>query len=144
VKVEAYLRDGQPPIPGVLAFIDNAVNTTSGTVMLKGEFPNTDRKLWPGQFVHVVVTVRERPDSVVVPATAVQIGQSGSFVFVVTADNKAEQRAVTVEFEAGSEAVIATGLSGGERVVTAGQLRLVPGAAVSIKKDEPNATGGKE
>lgn len=145
VKVEAYLRDGQPPIPGVLAFIDNAVNITSGTVMLKGEFPNTDRKLWPGQFVDVVITVRERPDSVVVPSTAVQTGQSGSFVFVVTADNKAEQRPVTIEFEAGNEAVIAKGLTGGERVVTAGQLRLVPGAAVSIKKDEPTtATGGKE
>jgi multidrug efflux system membrane fusion protein len=145
VKVEAYLRDGQPAIPGVLAFIDNAVNTTSGTVLLKGEFPNTDRKLWPGQFVDVVLTVRERPDSVVVPVVAVQTGQSGPFVFVVTADNKAEQRPVTVEFEAGNEAVIAKGLAGGERVVTAGQLRLVPGAAVSIKKDEPSApAGGKE
>lgn len=145
LKVEAYLRDGQPPIPGVLAFIDNAVNITSGTVMLKGEFPNTDRKLWPGQFVDVVITVRERPDSVVVPSAAVQTGQSGSFVFVVTADNKAEQRPVTIEFEAGNEAVIAKGLSGGERVVTAGQLRLVPGAAVSIKKDEPTTlAGGKE
>ena len=145
VKVEAYLRDGQPPIPGVLAFIDNAVNTTSGTVLLKGEFPNTDRKLWPGQFVDVLLTVRERPDSVVVPAVAVQTGQGGAFVFVVTADNKAEQRPVTVEFEAGNEAVIAKGLAGGERVVTAGQLRLVPGAAVSVKKDEPTTpAGGQE
>jgi len=145
VKVEAYLRDGQPPIPGVLAFIDNAVNTASGTVMLKGEFSNADRKLWPGQFVDVVITVRDRPDSVVVPTAALQTGQNGTFVFVVTADNKADLRAVTVEFEAGNEAIIAQGLSAGERVVTAGQLRLVPGAAVSIKKDEPNTpAGGKE
>lgn len=145
VKVEAYLRDGQPPIPGVLAFIDNAVNTASGTVMLKAEFPNTDRKLWPGQFVDVVITVRERANSVVVPTAAVQTGQNGSYVYVVTAENRAEQRPVTVEFETGNEAVIADGLTGGERVVTAGQLRLVPGAAVTIKTDEPNTSaGGKE
>jgi len=145
LKVEAYLRDGQPPIAGVLAFIDNAVNTTSGTVMLKGEFPNEDRTLWPGQFVDVLLTVRERPESVVVPVAAVQNGQSGAFVFVVTAENKAEQRPVTVEFEVDGEAVIAKGLTGGERVVTAGQLRLVPGAAVTVKKDEPNSPArGKE
>ena len=137
LKVEAYLRDGQPPIPGVLAFIDNAVNTTSGTVQLKAEFPNTDRKLWPGQFVDVVLTVREEPDRVVIPATAVQAGQNGTFVFMVTAEKKAELRPVTVEFETGGEAVITKGLNGGESVVTTGQLRLVSGAAVDVKPDGP-------
>lgn len=135
LTVEAYLRDGQPPIPGALAFVDNAVNATSGTVQLKAEFPNTDRKLWPGQIVDVVLTVRREPDRVVVPAAAVQAGQTGPFVFLVTADKTAELRPVTVEFETGGEAVIASGLAGGETVVTSGQLRLVPGAAVEAKAD---------
>jgi len=140
LKVEAYLRDSKTPILGVLSFVDNAVNSGSGTILLKAEFPNADRKLWPGQFVDVVLTIRERTDSVVVPAAAVQAGQKGSFVFVVTPDRKAELRPVTVEFEVGNEAVIATGLSGGETVVIQGQLRLVAGAAVSVK---PAAEAGK-
>jgi multidrug efflux system membrane fusion protein len=133
LKVEAYLRDGEPPIEGRLAFIDNAVNTGSGTVLLKAEFPNKDRKLWPGQFLDVVLTVRDRPDSVTVPATAVQSGQKGNFLFVVTPDRKAELRPVAVAFEVGADAVIASGLSAGETVVTEGQLRLVHGTKVEVK-----------
>jgi membrane fusion protein, multidrug efflux system len=133
LKVEADLRAGGKPVPGVLAFIDNAVNPTSGTVQLKAEFPNTDRKLWPGQFVDVVLTVGVRPDSVVVPAAAVQAGQQGSYVFVVTADKTAELKPVTVAFETDGDIVLASGLSGGETVVTDGQLRLVSGTKVEVK-----------
>lgn len=132
LKVEAFLHGGEA-VPGTLAFIDNAVNTGSGTVQLKAEFPNADRRLWPGQFVDVVLTVRERPDSVVVPAAAVQTGQQGQYVFVVTADRKAAMRPVTVAFEHGHEAVIASGLDGTETVVAEGQLRLTDGTAVDVK-----------
>ena len=133
LAVDAHLRDGEKPDRGTLAFIDNAVNTGSGTVQLKAEFPNADRKLWPGQFVDVVLTVGERPNSVVVPAAAVQAGQQGAFVFVVGADKKAELRSVKVAFEADGMAVIASGLAGDETVVTEGQLRLVSGTPVAVK-----------
>lgn len=139
LKVEAFLRNGEPSIVGKLAFIDNAVNAGSGTVMLKAEFPNVDRKLWPGQFVDVVLTVRERPDSVVVPSTAVQSGQKGTYVFAVTAQKTVEMRPVTVAFEFGDESVIASGLSAGETVVTEGQLRLIAGAKVDVKSGEKPA-----
>ncbi len=138
--VEAYLRDGEPPIGGVLAFIDNAVNTGSGTVQLKAEFANADRKLWPGQFVDVVLTVRDRPDSCIVPTAAVQSGQKGAYVFVVTGDTVRLQ-AVTVAFDTSTGTVIATGLSGDETVVIEGQLRLIDGTKVSVKNPAP---GGAE
>jgi len=138
VSVAARLRDEPTPIPGTLAFIDNAVNTGSGTVLLKAEYPNADRSLWPGEFVDVVVTVREQPDCVVVPTTAVQVGQVGSFVYIVTGA-VAELRPVTVAFEVGDEAVVSSGLRGGETVVTDGHLRLVSGAKVAVKSNDPVA-----
>jgi multidrug efflux system membrane fusion protein len=145
LRVEAQLRDGEPPISGALAFIDNAVNVGSGTVQLKAEFPNLDRKLWPGQFVDVVLTVADRPDSVVVPLSAVQSGQKGSYVYAVTADGKAELRVVTVAFESGADAVIATGLKGDETVVIDGQLRLTNGTPVRLPAVESaSVTGAKQ
>lgn len=143
LKVEAYLREGEAPVIGALAFIDNAVNTTSGTVQLKAEFANTDRKLWPGQFIDVVLTIGERTDSVVVPTSAVQSGQQGPYVYVVSKDKKAELKPVTVAFEAGDEAVIATGLSGGETVVAEGQLRVVRGGKVDPKPATPPPAAAK-
>jgi multidrug efflux system membrane fusion protein len=141
LKVEAFLRNGEPPVAGVLAFIDNAVDPGTGTVQLKAEFKNEDHKLWPGQFVDVVLTIRERPGSVVVPAAAVQSGQQGAYVFVVTPEKTAEMRRVTVGFEVGGEAVIASGLDGGETVVLAGQLRLARGVRVTVK-DAPARSAG--
>jgi multidrug efflux system membrane fusion protein len=111
------------------------VDPETGTVQLKAEFANADRTLWPGQFVDVVLTLSERPDSVVVPAAAVQAGQQGSYVYAVTADGRAELRPVAVAFEAGGEAVIASGLTGRETVVVEGQLRLAPGVKVAVKED---------
>lgn len=133
VRVESHLRGGESPVAGTLAFVDNAVTTASGTVQLKAEFPNTDQALWPGQFVDVVLVIRDRPDSVVVPAGAIQTGQQGSYVYVVTAEKTAELRTVMVAFEFEGQAVIEAGLKAGETVVVEGQLRLTNGTKVDPK-----------
>lgn len=138
LKVEADLRGGEPLAVGELTFIDNAADLTTGTVQFKATFANEDQKLWPGLFVDVVVTLGERPNSVVVPSAALQAGQQGQYVYVVTADKKAEVRPVTVLFEDKGEAVITAGLSGGESVVVEGQLRLSPGAKVDPKPLQGN------
>jgi membrane fusion protein, multidrug efflux system len=148
LRVEAHVRGGGTPVDGTLAFIDNAVTPESGTVQLKAEFPNADQALWPGQFVDVVLVIRERPGSVVVPAPAIQTGQQGSYVYVVTAAGAAEMRPVAVAFEADGLAVIDSGLSSGETVVVEGQLRLTNGTKVDPKpaparpSDPAVVTGG--
>lgn len=136
LKAEADLRAGGPPIAGKLAFIDNAVDPTTGTVQLKAEFPNQDQALWPGQFVDVVLTVDRRTDAVVVPTAVVQSGPKGQYVYAVK-DGVAELRPVTVAFELGGEAVIASGLAGDEAVVLEGHLRVAPGAKVEVKGGGP-------
>ncbi|MFO0822899.1 MAG: efflux RND transporter periplasmic adaptor subunit [Gemmataceae bacterium] len=133
LKAEVDLRGGGPLASGTLEFIDNAVDVGTGTIQCKAIFTNSDRKLWPGLFVDVTLTLGERPESVVVPAAAVQTGQQGQYVFVVSADDKAEVRPVTVAFEAGSETVLAYGLKGGETVIVDGQLRVAPGGKVDVK-----------
>jgi len=122
-----------PPSTGKITFIDNAVDTTTGTIKVKGTFPNDDHRLWPGQFVNVNVTLTSDPNAIVVPSMAVQTGQQGTYVFVVKPDKTAELRPVTVARAAGDRSVIASGLKAGETVVTDGQIRLVPGSRVSIK-----------
>ena len=129
--VEAQVA-GSPSATGRLSFIDNAVDTTTGTVRLKATFANEDRALWPGQFVEVQLTLSIEAGAVVVPSQAVQPGQSGNFVYVLTEKGTVEQRPVSVGRTAGGESVIAEGLAGGETVVTAGQLRLNPGSRVSV------------
>lgn len=146
VKVTARPRGATIQATGELTFIDNTADTLTGTVQFKATFPNTDQKLWPGLFVDVVVHLGQRPESVVIPATAVQTGQRGSYVYVVTPEQKAEYRSVTVAFEEHGEAVIAAGLTGGETVVVEGQLRLAPGVKVEVKgtkgvPDSPASTG---
>lgn len=144
LKVEADLRGGGPLASGTLEFIDNTVDPTTGTLQCKAFFANDDRKLWPGLFVDVTLTLGERPDSVVVPASAVQAGQQGSYVYIVGPDGKAEARIVTVAFEAGTETVIATGLKGGETVITDGQLRVAPGVKVDVKNPTKNPAKNPE
>lgn len=135
VKVEAIPADAtEPPSQGVLTFIDNAVDSTTGTIKLKATYVNSDRRLWPGQFVNVVVTLASQPNAIVVPNEAVQSGQQGPYVFVVKPDLTAESRLVTPGRVIGGETVIEKGLQPGEKVVTDGQLRLVPGAKVQIKE----------
>jgi multidrug efflux system membrane fusion protein len=133
LKVRAVPQDGGVPAEGELTFVDNAVNTSTGTIQLKGTFANKDGRLWPGQFVDVVLTLGTEADAVVAPASAVQTGQNGSYVFVVKSDLTVETRPVTVNRIQGTVAVITKGLAGGERVVTDGQLRLSPGTLVEIK-----------
>jgi len=124
----------QPAAVGSLTFIDNNVDRTTGTVLLKATFPNTDRRLWPGGFVNTILKLTTRHDVVVIPSAAIQTGQSGQHVFIVSSDNRAELRPVVTGAQVGDQTVIESGLSGGERVVTDGQMRLVSGAAVTIKQ----------
>jgi multidrug efflux system membrane fusion protein len=117
---------------GVLTFVDNAVDMTTGTIKLKGTFPNEDRKLWPGQFVRVIVLLTQRADAVVVPTQAVQTGQDGVFVYVVKDDSTVATRPVTVGARVDQDVVIEKGLEQGEKVVTEGTLRLVPGSRIRV------------
>jgi membrane fusion protein, multidrug efflux system len=125
--------DEQPAAIGRINFVDNQVDASTGTIRVKGTFPNQDRRLWPGQFVNVVVTLAVDAKAIVVPTTAVQTGQQGQYVFVIKEDKTAELRTVTVARTEGLESIIGEGLTKGETVVTDGQLRLVPGSRVSIK-----------
>ena len=130
--------DGPPP-QGELTFIDNSVDMTTGTILLKATFPNEDNVLWPGQFVNVTLTLSELTNAIVVPSQAVQTGQANQYVYVVNpnptnaAMQVVEQRPVTTGINYQSETVIVTGLQAGETVVTDGQLRLAPGVSVSVR-----------
>jgi multidrug efflux system membrane fusion protein len=122
-----------PPITGKLSFIDNAIDTTTGTVLLKATVPNATGALWPGQFVSASLRLFVEDSALVIPAQAVMTGQQGTYVYVVAQGDSARQRPVTVARTSGSVAVIASGLKDGERVVTDGQSRLTPGAVVTLR-----------
>jgi multidrug efflux system membrane fusion protein len=131
LKVAAVV-EGRRTVTGAVTFINNTVDPTTGTIQLKATFPNEDSALWPGQFVEVALTLTTE-DAVVVPAQAVQAGQRGPFVFVVKPDLTVESRPVKPGRRVAGALTLEEGLNGGERVVTDGQLRLVPGARVEIK-----------
>ncbi|MFH1243449.1 MAG: efflux RND transporter periplasmic adaptor subunit [Pseudomonadota bacterium] len=136
LKVKASTPgEGNQAEEGVLTFVDNSVDRTTGTIRLKGTFPNAQDRLWPGQFVDVALILATESGAIVVPSEAVQIGQEGPYVFVVTPDLTAEYRKVTVGRSLSGETVVAQGVRPGERVVTDGYLRLSPGAKVEIKAD---------
>jgi membrane fusion protein, multidrug efflux system len=118
---------------GTVAFFDNTVRTTSGTIEVRALFPNEKQTLWPGQFTDVRLRLTETPDAFTVPAKCVQTGQRGSFVFVIGPDLTAEQRAVKVDRMFESEALISEGLKEGEKVVTDGQSLLRPNAKVEVQ-----------
>jgi multidrug efflux system membrane fusion protein len=122
---------------GTISFLDNAVNPATGTIKLKGVFANKSRKLWPGQFTDVVMTLGVRKNAVVVPTNAIQTGQQGQFLYVVKADNSVEMRQVTATIAVGEDTVVEKGLAAGETVVIDGQLRLTPGAIVESKEKQP-------
>ena len=126
--------EGGPAVAGVLSFVDNTIDTTTGSIMLKSTFPNEDRALWPGQFLNVSLILFIEKSAVVVPPQAVQTGQSGQYVMVVKSDMTVESRTVEVDRTYGNLSVIRSGLKPGETVVTDGLLRLVPGARVEIQK----------
>jgi multidrug efflux system membrane fusion protein len=134
LKMQAADQQEQQTVSGTLSFIDNAVDRTTGTILLKGTFENTDVRLWPGEFVDVTLTLTSRPKAILVPTQAIETGQDGQFVFVVKQDLTAEQRPVVSGFAFQDQTVIEKGLTPGETVVTDGQLRLLPGSKVEIKK----------
>jgi multidrug efflux system membrane fusion protein len=124
----------EAPERGVLSFIDNTVDKSTGTILLKGLFQNDQRRLWPGAFVNTLLTINQIHDAIVVPSAALQTSQEGSFVFVVGKDMKVEMRPVTTGAQIDGNTVIQRGLGSGETVVTDGQLRLQSGAAVILKQ----------
>ena len=129
--VQAILpHEEDRPELGWISFVDNSVDRTTGTILLKGTFPNAGNRLWPGQFVNVVITLAEQRNAVVVPSQAVQTGQQGQYIFVVKSDNSVEIRPVVPGAVVGGDEVIEKGIQSGERVVTDGQLMLFPGAHV--------------
>jgi multidrug efflux system membrane fusion protein len=130
-------NDDAVPSNGHITFVDNNVDQTTGTIRIKATFTNQDRRLWPGQFVNVIVALTRDLTAVVVPTAAVQVGQQGQYTYVVKPDHSVEYRAVVVERTAGLETVIKSGLKPSETVVTDGHLRLVAGSRVSIKGEEP-------
>ena len=133
VVVRAEAAGGGDPSEGALSFVDNAVDTSTGTILLKGRFPNDDGSLWPGGFVNIRLQLYVEPDAIVVPAAAVVSGQQGSFVFVIQADSTAATKVVTVNRTAGDFAIVSGDVQAGDRVVVDGQLRLRQGAKVQIK-----------
>ncbi len=134
-KLEVSAATPQHPevvAQGTLEAINNQVDTTTGTLLLRAVFPNQDERLWPGQYVNVTLTLGRWTNATVLPAPAVQVSQEGEFVFVVKPDSTVEKRLVTLGPVRGEAAVIRRGVEPGETVVTDGQLRLVPGAKVSV------------
>lgn len=132
VQARAGTDDGAA-VTGDLSFIDNAVDTATGAVLLKALFSNEDEVLWPGQFVTVTLTLRSQPNALLVPAMAIQAGQEGPYVFVVGHDRTAEVRHVVPGLSVNEQTVIKEGLAAGETVVTRGQIRLAPGRKVDVR-----------
>jgi multidrug efflux system membrane fusion protein len=138
LKVLAYPKgQSDHPAEGRLTFIDNGVDTTTGMFKLKATFDNADRKLWPGQFVDVALELSTEKNAIVVPTRAIQTGQQGEYVYVVTADSTAELRQVKTHGVFQDMTVIADGLNAGERVIVNGQLRVAPKGKVVVQSTVP-------
>ena len=127
------------PERGVLTFIDNNVDSTTGTIKLKGTFPNANRKLWPGEYANVTLKMSTHLNALVIPNQAMQTGQDGTYVYVVADDRTADVRPITVGLRRDTELVVDKGLAEGDTVVTQGQLRLAPGSRVTL----PGESGGR-
>src|SRR3989442_656712 len=129
---------------GALSFVDNAVDNTTGTIRMKATFANQQRRLWPGQFVNVVLTLAKQPNTIVIPAQALQTGQAWTYVYRVNPDGTVESRVVVPGRTVRGETMVEKGLKPGELVVTDGQLRLVPGSKVIVKGGlEAGSTSGQ-
>lgn len=124
--------DPRPAAQGTLSFLDNSVDSTTGTIRLKATFDNAGGRFWPGQFVDVRLRLEDRAGAVVVPAAAVQTGQQGNYVYVVKPDSSVELRTVTAGPKVESFVSLTNGLTADETVVTEGQLRLAPGMKVKV------------
>jgi len=123
-----------PVAEGRVTFIDNSVDASTGTIKLRGMFDNAGKSLWPGLFVQVTLNLAVDENALVVPSAALQSSQTGQYVYIVKPDRTAEMRPVTVERQQGDLVVIAKGLAPGDQVVTDGQLRLTPGARVTVTR----------
>jgi multidrug efflux system membrane fusion protein len=134
-------NDGTRPATGQLEVINNQVDSSTGTVLLRAVFPNPAETLWPGQFVNVVLTLRQMTNAITVPSAAVQSSQNGEFVYVVKPDSTVEKRPMVLGPVRGGQSVVQSGVSAGETVVTDGQLRLVPGSTVATKGLAPASRG---
>jgi multidrug efflux system membrane fusion protein len=131
LKVLAYPKgQSDNPAVGQLTFIDNGVDTTTGTFKLKGTFENKDRRLWPGEFVDVALELSTQKNAIVVPTKAIQSGQQGEYVYVVRGDSTAESRPVKTAGAYENLTLVSDGLKVGERVIVNGQLRVAPNAKV--------------
>lgn len=130
VRIELQTPDGNRQ-PGALVFVNNTVNTDTGTITLKASFPNAARSLWPGAYVDLAIDAGVSHGAIVLPPQALLEGPQGRFVYVLDADNKAQVRQVTL-LRLQDQMAVADGLNGGERVVAEGQAGLKPGAAVRV------------
>jgi membrane fusion protein, multidrug efflux system len=141
-NADVKVPGGTPPVvvQGVIAFVDNQVDRTTGTIGAKVTAQNADEVLWPGQSVQVALTVEVKPKMLSVPATAVLPAQQGMIIWAVSADNKVSPRVVTVERIVAQTAFLSSGVALGDRVVTDGQIRLAPGATVRIEQPRRNPT----
>jgi len=142
-QLEVYATpqgDDSVKVMGKLTFIDNNVDSSTGTIKLKGTFGNQDRKLWPGEFVRVTLRLSTQTNALVVPNQAVQTGQNGQFVYVVKDDQSVESRPVVTGARFDQDLVVSKGLTAGEMIVLEGQLRLAPGMKVRYG----DSRGGKQ
>jgi multidrug efflux system membrane fusion protein len=140
LQVRATLpNDPGPTEEGTLTFVDNAVDTTTGTIHLRGTFKNEKNRLWPGLYVNTLMTLSQQLGATVIPSQAIAAGQDGTFVYVVNADSTVSPRQVVSSRTVQGEAVIDKGLRPGETVVTDGQVRLIPGSKVQIKNSLSDA-----
>ncbi len=143
LTAHALSTDSQTELDvGALKVIDNQVDPQTGTIKLKADFPNDKRQLWPGQFVNVRLLVDTLKGVTVAPTEAVQRGPDGTFVYVVGADNTAEMRPVKFSRQDDKYAVVAEGLTAGEKIVTSGFGRLKDGSTVTLSDGNAAPAGG--
>ncbi|MGH9437447.1 MAG: efflux RND transporter periplasmic adaptor subunit, partial [Terriglobia bacterium] len=134
LRVQAIIpHDPNQPEWGMVTFVNNTVDTSTGTIMLKGTFPNPSHRLWPGEYVNVVLTLSDLPNAVVAPSPAVQTGTSGQYAYVLGSNHTVQYRLVTTGESYQGYTVIEKGLEPGETVITDGQISLYPGAMVEVK-----------
>ena len=133
--------DTRESMTGQIDFIDNAIDTSTGTIGLKAVFANDDRRLTPGQFVELSVTLREIPDALLMPAEALQTGPMGNFVYVAKSDGTVEVRRVETIAGNAADLIATSGLKAGDKVVVDGQLRLTPGARYQVPEGRPRGSG---
>jgi Membrane-fusion protein len=140
VPVSVDAAGGQHVDHGHVAYIDNAIDPTTNTLLVRALFANAGDSLWPGQYVTATATLSVQHDATVIPATALQTSQDGPFVFALQSDGTVRTVPVELDRSVGQQVVLARGLSSGDRVVVRGQLRLSNGAHVEVKPAAPAST----